>query len=183
MNPPSFNSIVLKTTVAHTATYFVMGLLAFTLLDYSARFEDPIVAGMMRPTDHLLVAAGPAFQVVRGLLFGVVFYALRSAIFPHPRGWLTLWLTLVVVGVLSPFGAAPSSIEGMIYTIMPAWFHITGLPEVILQAGLLAFLVHYWVNHPEKKWLGVVLGLVFAATLLLSTLGILAALGLLAPGA
>jgi hypothetical protein len=39
------------------------------------------------------------------------------------------------------------------HTVLPAWFHLAGFPEVFLQSGALAFLTHYWVNHPEKKWL------------------------------
>ena len=114
----------LKTTIVHTVTYFIVGLIAFTFLDYSAKYADPIVANFMRQTDHPLVAAGPLFQLLRGFLFGIVFYVLREIIFPQKRGWLTLWLVLVIVGILSPFGAAPSSIEGMLYTVLPIWFHI-----------------------------------------------------------
>jgi len=54
--------------------------------------------------------AGPFFQILHGGLMGIVFHLLRESIFPHKRGWLTLWGTLVIVGVLSPFGATPSSI-------------------------------------------------------------------------
>ena len=179
MKQPTFTSIALKTTVVHTVTYFVIGLISFLLLDYSAKYADPVVANFMRQTDHPLVAAGPAFQVLRGLLFGIVFYALRDVIFPQKRGWLTLWLVLVIVGVLCAFGPTPGSIEGMIYTVLPTWFHIVGLPEVFIQAGLLAFLTHYWVNHPEKKWLNWVFGILFILTVLMSGLGILAALGML----
>jgi hypothetical protein len=57
----------------------VIGLLVFTVFDYSARFADPVVAGMLRQTDHPPVSAGPLFQVIRGLLFGVVFCALRES--------------------------------------------------------------------------------------------------------
>jgi hypothetical protein len=135
----------------------------------------------MRPTSDPLVAAGPAIQVLRGILFGVVFYVLRDTAFARPRGWLNLWLVLVIVGVLSPFGAAPSSIEGVIYTFLPLWLHIAGLPEVVLQAGLLAFLTYYWVKHPEKRWLGWLMCILFALMLVLATLGVLAALGSL-PG-
>ena len=83
------------------------------------------------------------------------------------------------MGILSPFGAAPSSIEGMIYTVLPTWFHIVGYPEIFVQSGLLAFLTHYWVNHPEKKWLNWVFGILFVLTILMSSLGILAGLGML----
>jgi hypothetical protein len=179
MNRLSFGTIALKTTVVHTVTYFVIGLISYSLLDYTTKYADPVVAGLMRQTDHPLVAAGPALQVVRGFLFGLVFYALREAVFPPRRGWLTLWLLLVVVGILSPFGAAPSSLEGLLYTVLPTWFHLAGFPEVFVQAGLLAWLTHYWVNHPEVKWLGWLLGIAFVIVMLLSVLGLLAALGYL----
>jgi hypothetical protein len=179
MKTTSFAPIVLKTTIVHTVTYFLVGLTAFIFLDYSAKFADPVVANLMRQTDHPLVAAGPLFQLLRGFLFGIVFYALRDVIFPQRRGWLTLWLMLVFVGILSPFGAAPSSIEGMLYTVLPGWFHVMGLPEVVLQAGLLAFLAHYWVNHPEKKWLNWFFGVVSVIVVLFSSLGLLSALGML----
>jgi hypothetical protein len=179
MKQPSFISITLKTIAIHTVTYFIVGLISFLWLDYSAKFADPTVANLMRQTDHPLVAAGPMFQVLRGFLFGIVFYALREIIFARKRGWLTLWLVLVIVGVLSAFGPTPGSIEGMIYTVLPTWFHIVGLPEVFIQSGLLAFLTYYWVNHPEKKWLAWLFGVIFAIVVLLSLLGILAALGIL----
>ena len=178
-NKFSFSTIGLKSTIVHTVSYFVIGILALTFLDYSAKFADPIAANMFRQTDHPLVAAGPLLQILRGFLFGIIFFFLREIIFPRKYGWLTLWLVLVIVGILSPFGAAPSSIEGMIYTVLPTWFHVMGLPEVLLQSGLLAFLTHYWVNHPEKKWLNWLFGISFVLTILMSSLGILDALGML----
>ena len=179
MRNGTFASITLKTAIVHTVAYFLMGLVALSLFDYAGRFADPTVANFMRQTDDPLVAAGPLFQVVRGLLFGIAFYPLREIVFARKHGWLVLWLVLVVVGILSPFGAAPSSIEGMLYTLLPISFHLIGLPEVVGQALLLAFLSHYWINHPEKKWLTWVFGIAFALVLLLSTLGILAGLGVL----
>ena len=173
------SSVALKTAVVHTVTYFVMGLLAFTLFDYAGRYADPIVAKLMRQTNEPLVAGGPLFQVVRGLLFGLAFYPLREIVFARKNGWLILWLVLVVLGILSPFGAAPSSIEGVIYTVLPVWFHLVGLPEVVIQALLLAVLTSYWVNHPEKRWLSWVFSTAFVLVVLLSTMGVLAGLGVL----
>jgi len=51
--------------------------------------------------------------------------------------------------------------------------HLTGLPEVILQALILSAVLFYWVNHPEKKWLSWVMGIMFILTLLLPVLGLL----------
>ena len=174
----TFKSITIKTTIIHTVTYFLMGLLAFTFLDYSSKYADPTIANLMRQTSDPLVSSGPLFQVLRGILFGIAFYLLREIVFARKKGWLILWLVLIIVGILSPFGASPGSIEGMIYTVLPMWFHTTGLPEVVIQALLLAFLTHYWVRHPEKKWLGWFFGIVFVLVLLMSTMGILAGLGI-----
>lgn len=175
----SFSSIAIRTTLVHTVTYFVIGLLSFLLLDYNARYADPAVAVALRQTDHPLVTAGPLFQVLRGFLLGIVFYALRDSIFPKHRGWLTAWLIFVIVGIFSTFGAAPSSIEGVVYTTLPIWFHIMSLPEILIQSFLLAILTHYWVNHPEKKWLSILFGTLFVIIVLLALLGALSALGYL----
>lgn len=165
--------------LVHTVTYFIVGLLSFLLLDYSAKYADQVVSASLRQTDHPMVTAGPLFQVLRGFLFGIVFYALRDIFFSRPRGWTTNWLVLIFVGILSPFSAAPGSIEGFVYSTLPLWFHIMSLPELLIQSFLLAFLTHYWVNHPEKKWLTVSFGIVFAIVTLLALLGILSALGFL----
>jgi hypothetical protein len=170
---PTFWGITLKTIVVHTVTYFLMGILAFFFFDYSSKFADPNVRVLMRQTNETLVMAGPLFQPIRGFLFAVVFYLLREVLFGRKNGWLIMWSMLVVVGVLSPFGAAPASIEGMIYTTLPLSFHIIGLPEVLLQPLLLSVILYYWVNRPEKKWLNWVLGVAFFLVLLFPTLGLL----------
>jgi hypothetical protein len=175
----SFSSITFKTTLIHTVTYFAIGLVSFLFLDYSARYADPTVAVALRQTDHPLVTAGPLFQVLRGTLFGIAFYVLRDLIFPKPRGWLTLWLVLLIVGIFSPFSSAPGSIEGVVYSTLPLWFHLMSLPELIVQSFLLAVVTHYWVNHPEKLWIKLSLGILFTMIVLLVGLGILSSLGLL----
>jgi phosphotransferase system glucose/maltose/N-acetylglucosamine-specific IIC component len=119
------------------------------------------------------------FKVLRGFLFGIAFYSLRDLIFPKRRGWLTLWLVLLIVGIFSPFSSAPGSIEGVVYSTLPMWFHLMSLPELIIQSFLLAFLTHYWVNHPEKRWLKIFLGILSALIIVLALLGILSALGFL----
>jgi hypothetical protein len=179
MKDYSFSSIAIKTTLAHTVTYFLIGLLSFLFLDYSARYADPAVAVALRQSDHPLVTAGPIFQVLRGFLFGIAFYALRDVIFPKRRGWLTLWLVLLIVGIFSPFSSAPGSIEGVVYSTLPIWFHILSLPELIIQSFLLAFLAYYLVNHPENRWMGNLFGTLFVIIVLLALLGILSALGFL----
>lgn len=172
-NQPSFLGLAVKTIVVHTVTYFLMGILAATLLDYAGRFARPEMACWMRQTDDPMVMAGPLFQPVRGLLFALAFYPLRETLFEKKNGWLIMWWTLVALGILSTFGPPPGSIEGMIYTLIPLSDQLTGLLEVVPQALLLSVILCYWVNHPEKRWLNWVMGVVFFLMLLLPALGLL----------
>lgn len=176
---PTFWKIILKTTIVHTVTYFLVGLLALVFLDYSEKYADPAISILMRQTTDPLVAAGPLFQIIRGALFGIVFFLLRDLVLERKHGWLTLWAVLVIVGVLSPFGAAPASIEGMIYTTLPLWFHINGMPEILLQSLLLTGIATWWINNPQNKWVGWLMGVIFVVVLLLGTAGVLAGLGIL----
>ena len=168
----AFWLIAVKTIVVHTVTYFITGILALVFLDYANRFADPSVSVLMRPVSDPLVAAGPALQPLRGILFGLVFYLLQREFFERDKGWLLMWVTLVVVGIFSTFGPTPGSIEGLIYTTIPVDFQLLGLIEVILQALLLSVVLYWWVNNPEKKWPNWVLGLAFLLVIVMSILGV-----------
>jgi ABC-type cobalt transport system substrate-binding protein len=170
---PTLPEIVVKTIVTHTVTYFIMGLLALTLLDYAGFFADSSLNVMMRPTDDPWVMAGPLFQPLRGLLFGLLFYLLREPFFERKHGWLLLWFVLAGVGIFGTFGPAPGSIEGMLFTIFALWVHLRSLPEVLLQSLFLALILVYWVNHPQKKWLTWVMGIAFVILMSFPILGLL----------
>jgi hypothetical protein len=170
---PTLLEAVVKTIVTHTVTYFIMGLLAYTILDYTRFFAESSLNLMMRQTNDPWVMAGPLFQPIRGILFGIVFYLLREPFFGKKNGWLVMWTVLVVVGILGTFGPTPGSIEGMIYTVFPLWVHLRGLPEVLLQSLFLSLILFYWVNHPEKKWLSWVMGIAFLILMSLSIIGLL----------
>jgi hypothetical protein len=169
--------LTLKTVIVHTITYFVAGILAYTLGDYEQTFSEPPLSYFMRSTSDPWVMAGPLFQPVRGVLFALAFYPLRSVLFAERRGWgwgwLILWWLLLALGVLSTFGPAPGSVEGLIYTIIPPLEQILGLWEVLLQSLLFSVVLVYWVKHPGKKWLDWTLGLVFAIVLILPIMGLL----------
>jgi len=170
---PTIIEVISKTMVTHTVTYFIMGLLASTIFEYGRLYAETGLNLLMRQTSEPMVMAGPLFQPIRGILFGIVFFLLREPLLEGKNGWLVMWITLVVVGIFSPFGPTPGSIEGMIYTVLPMELHLTGLPEVILQALILSAVLFYWVNHPEKKWLSWVMGIAFILTLLMPVLGLL----------
>jgi len=94
-------------------------------------------------------------------------------LFGKKYGWLLMGWMLIALGILSTFGPASGSIEGMIYTPVPVVAQLRGWVEVVPQALLLSALLCYWVNHPGKKWLSWLLGSVFFIMMGLSILGLM----------
>lgn len=171
--------LTLKSIVSHTLTYFLVGLMASVVFNYSADFARPELSAYMRQIGDPVIALGPALQPLRGVLFALAFYPLREVLFGKKNGWLTTWWLLVALGILSTFGPASGSVEGAIYTTLPLTdqFLSGGMLEILTQSFLFSVLLYYWVNHPEKRWLNWVLGILFALVLFMSLLGYLAATG------
>lgn len=146
---------VLRALACHVATYFVAGIAAMRLADYATLFARPVVLGFaLRP----------------------VWPALRTS----PRGWLALWGLLVGLAGLGATGAAPGSLEGIVYTVLPLDFHLRGWPEVLAQTLAFAWLLHRWERSPSR-WLAVPVIATAALAIVASALGVAAALGLLPP--
>ena len=164
-------TIIIKTTVTHTVTYFICGVTAFFLFNYSAVLSE---SAILRPTTDPIVKAAILFQPIRGLLFGIVFFLLRDILFKREKGWLITWIMLVFVGIFSTFGPAPGSIEGFIYLKDGLIKTPGGIIEILVQSFLLSFISYYWVNNPEKKWLNWFIGSLFVIVLTLSILSLLA---------
>ena len=166
--------LTVKTAVVHTITYFCAGLLAYTLGDYETAFSQPPLSHFMRPTSDPWVMAGPLLQPIRGVIFALALYPLRSVLFGPRQGWLILWWLLVALGVLSTFGPAPGSVEGLIYTIIPPLDQVLGLWEVLLQSLLFSAVLVYWIKRPGRPWLNWTLGVVFTLAMLLPLAGLAA---------
>jgi hypothetical protein len=135
--------IITRTMIVHTVTYFIAGLIAFSVFNYSASLSEPGLSSLMHPVDDPLVQAGVLFQPIRGVLFGAVFLLLADSIFKKRQGWIMLWFTLVVLGIFSTFGPAPESIEGFIYTRRTFDGLWGRMVEVLAQSFVLATLTFY----------------------------------------
>jgi hypothetical protein len=157
--------------VCHTVTYVLMGALAAHFLNYAALMAQP--ESGMRPITDPGVMAGPLFQPLRGLIFALVFYPLRSCLFGRKNGWVLMGWALVALGILSTFGPAAGSLEGLIYTRVPVRSQLRGWIEVVPQALLFSAMLCYWVNHPAKKWLNWLLGAAFFVVLGLLAVGLM----------
>ena len=88
--PARAQDIIVKTVITHTVTYFVMGVFAYLVFDYSRLYAETSYKYIMRQTSEPLVMAGPLFQPLRGLIFGVAFCIPRRSFFEQEHGWLRM---------------------------------------------------------------------------------------------
>ncbi|WP_124292482.1 hypothetical protein [Microbacterium sp. ABRD28] len=138
---------IVRVTATHVVTYLAVGLIAALAIDYASVFAQPVVRDYMREFGSVASFVGPLVQVVRGVVFALVLLPFRAVISAR-WGWLHLWLLLVGVGILSTPAAAPSSIEGVVYSALPLWYHALGLPEVLVQLLLFSVVVAWFTRHP-----------------------------------
>lgn len=173
MTEQRFGRFFLRVTACHTVTYFVAGILAYTLLDYTTLFQSEPFECWMRPIASKWVAAGPGLQWIRGFVFAVVLYPFRQVFLGGARGWLTLWGLLLGLGILSTYGPAPGSVEGFLYTKIPPLVQVRGLGEVVGQSLAFSILLLAWYRRPHRAW-GVALYSLTGLVILMSVAGMLA---------
>ncbi len=133
----------LRVMVTHTLSYFLLGLIMSNLFDYTEIFQREIIRDFMLPINDRTVI-GPLLQPIRGLIFALGLWPLREILLEKKRGWLVLWGLLVTIGILSTPSAAPSSVEGLLYSKLPVWYHLMGLPEILLQTLLFSVWLLRW---------------------------------------
>lgn len=146
--PSEVANFLVKVTVAHVVTYFLVGMVAATVLDYESLFAEPIIREYMKSFGSIALFVGPVVQVARGLIIAAVLLPFRSALAAR-YGWFWLWMLMVGISILSTAAAAPSSIEGVVYTKLPLWYHAIGLPEMLVQTLLFSVLTGLVIRHPR----------------------------------
>ena len=147
-----------RVTLVHFLSYSLVGALFFFLrLNMMVYYEsnpDPAMQGyqeIFRATDSVLVAAGPLFQILRGLLFGLVLYPFRETLITRKWGWAYLWALFLVLALFSTIGPAPGSIEGLVYTHVPL-SHLLLTPwEGALQTLVFSLLLIRWEKSTSKR--------------------------------
>jgi len=177
---PSFRSFAWRVVSLHMLTYTLLGLAALVILDYRQAYETTELRYLMRPTTSTWVAAGPAWQLVRGFLFALVLYPFASFFVRKNNGGLLLWSLFLGLAILGTAGPSPGSLEGMLYTKLPLKLHVFGLPEGVLQTLLFSFGLVSWCRKPAR-WKNVASAICVGLVLLMSVAGVLAALGKIHP--
>lgn len=143
-NLKEFLGFAFRAMLVQTVSYFLFGLIMSNVFDYGALFQQEVIRDFMRPMDSPYTFLGPLIQPLRGLLFAIGLWPLRKTIFEHKYGWLIVWSIFLIFGILSTPAAAPCSVEGVIYTQLPIWYHLIGLPEIMLQTLTFSVVLYWW---------------------------------------
>lgn len=131
-----------KVTAAHTFTYFFCGLIFTQLLSYDDAYLELLG---FKPIDEISGLAIILGQIVRGILLGIVVWWIKDSIIGKKLAWLRLWAILVILGIVSTYGPAHGSIEGLIY-LAPVDVPInivSSIFEVLLQPLLFSIIVTF----------------------------------------
>ncbi|WP_340110645.1 hypothetical protein [Maribellus mangrovi] len=172
-NNLKFGSFFWRISSSHMITYFIMGIIAASILNYKEVFENPPLSYLMKPIDSSWVAVGPVLQIFRGLVFSIVLWFFKDNFLYKRYGWLKLWGLIVGLCILSTTGPSPGSIEGLIYTKIPVISQLKGYFEVLPQTLLFSLLVFYWYKKPKKLW-NVLSIILVSIIIILCTLGLIA---------
>ncbi|HLO31197.1 MAG TPA: hypothetical protein VK249_18755 [Anaerolineales bacterium] len=147
----TFMVFALRVIIAHTLTYFIYGIIMSNVFDYNAIFAREIIRDFMLPIGERNVFLHLALQPVRGLIFAIALWPIRDLLIERKYGWLILWGLLVSIGILSTPAAAPSSIEGMLYSRIPMWYHLMGFAEITLQTLVFSIWVVWWEHRSVRS--------------------------------
>jgi hypothetical protein len=145
----SVGVFLVRVVVIHLVSYLAAGAVFSALLDYQRLFQQPVIRDYMLPFGSTSLLLSLGLQVVRGAVLGLVLLPFRAVLAATRSGWVQLWALMVGIGIVSTPAAAPSSIEAVIYTRLPLWYHALGLPEMLSQTLVFSWLVHLYLRHPE----------------------------------
>lgn len=137
---------IFKVTAAHFVSYLICGFLFSKLFHYEALFRLGNAQYFMRDAYGISSLIGPFVQVIRGIIIGCILLILKDNILKKKNGWLYLWIIFAGLGVVCTPGAAPASIEGIIYSQLPLEFHLKTAPELFAQTLLFSL----WVTGDFK---------------------------------
>ncbi len=131
-----------KVMATHIFTYLLCGLIFRQLLNYEDAYLELLGFKPMDEISGLAVILG---QIVRGILLGIVVWWIKDSVIGKKLAWLKLWAILVILGIVSTYGTAPGSIEGLIYLApvdVPVNI-VSSIFEVLLQPLLFSIIVTF----------------------------------------
>jgi hypothetical protein len=92
--------------------------------------------------DSIILQLTPVFQIIRGILYGIVFLLIKDIIYSK-YGVIKLYVLMIIIGIFNIPEPVSNSIEGFIYLIPtePLNILIGGTLEILTQNLLFCLIV------------------------------------------
>ena len=161
-------TFIWRVSSAHVIAYFIAGVFALVFMNYKVHYSSEALSLFMRPLSSPWVCIGPALQIFRGVIIALVLLPIRSFIFTKYGYIKLMWLIFGFCSV-STIGPTPGSFDGFIYTVLPVYYHLLGMPETLLYIFLFTGILAFWYKWEKKymAWISVM------GVILIITMGIM----------
>ncbi len=119
------------------------------LFDYLNTIRN---APTWRSEDDWIFQFAILFQIIRGMLYGIVLLLIRDSFLNKKLAWLRLWAIVTILCLFNTSSPAPGSIEGFIYLTPsnePLIFRLGGMLEILMQTLLFSVMITFKI--PRKK--------------------------------
>jgi hypothetical protein len=141
---------ILRSTLLHTLTYFVIGAASYWLVARRYWTGPDALPWLRNPEGEFAQRWFLPAQIVRGALHGVALLPLKGALLDMRR-----WGGLVVASLLLLIGTVAGTsgiIEDWVYsTTFHLRLFLAHLPEIVLQTLLYGYLLLAWERHLQKR--------------------------------
>ena len=145
-----FAGFILRSTVLHVLTYFVIGAASYWLLARRFWVGPEALPWLRNPEGEFVQRWFLPAQVVRGVVHGVALFPLRRPLLDMDRrGGLVVASILLLIGSIAGISGV---IEDWVYsTTFHLGLFLAHLPEIVLQTVLYGYLLLAWERRAEKR--------------------------------
>jgi hypothetical protein len=154
LNQTNFKGYIIRFTLVHLFTYWVVGGFFYELSGYNDALESMEIFKLWRPLENLPAVLMVFFgQIFRGTLLALLLYPYYKFYIGKKRGWALLYLLMIGLTILgSPlFLTEFIDFNGSIAEFIKSL--AVGIPEIFSQMLVFSLLFFYWQRKAETKQL------------------------------
>lgn len=156
LNPNNLKGYIIRFTLVHLFTYWVVGGIFYELSGYNNALETMEIFKLWRPMESLQTVLLVFFgQIFRGSLLALLLYPFYENYIERKSGWALLYLLMIGLTILgSPlFLTEFIDFNGSIAEFIKSL--AVGIPEIFSQMLVFSLLFFFWQRKAEARQLKV----------------------------
>jgi hypothetical protein len=141
---------IVRSTLLHVLTYVLVGAASYWLVARDYWTGPQSLPWLRNPESEFVQRWFLPAQVIRGILYGVALFPLRTTLLNMGRlGGVVVASLLLLIGCIAGISG---EIENAVYsTTFHLGLFLAHLPEIILQTLLYGYLLMAWEHRVEKR--------------------------------